>query len=118
MRSQFRIKSCELRVDESWNIIESSGGYRFWPDKVKGEGLFIACCRKLDEGNAFDKKKKNKLELLDKSEMKIVENWVMENNYHFFKFRNEVHAISDNLLKELNSLLAHLRISYSGDSHW
>jgi len=114
MRSQFRIKSCELRVNESWNIIESSGGYRFWPDKVKGEGFFIACCRKLDEGNAFDKKKKNKLELLDKSEMKIVENWVMENNYHFFKFRNEVHAISDNLLKELDSLLAHLRINYSG----
>jgi NOL1/NOP2/fmu family ribosome biogenesis protein len=114
MRSELRAKSCVLKIDERWNIIESSGGYRFWPDKVKGEGFFIACFMKLDDGNVLDQKIKNKLELLDKNEMKVVKDWVTENNHHFFKIRNETHTISGKLLKELNILSAHLRIGYCG----
>ena len=32
-------------------IVETERGYRFWPDKVKGEGFFIACFRKNDGDN-------------------------------------------------------------------
>ena len=41
----------QLQVPPEWNIVESvSGngahGYRFYPDKVRGEGFFLACFRK------------------------------------------------------------------------
>lgn len=44
-----------LQVEKDWNIIETSGckggwGYRFYPDKLKGEGFFITCVRKQDGG--------------------------------------------------------------------
>ncbi|HEX6847692.1 MAG TPA: RsmB/NOP family class I SAM-dependent RNA methyltransferase, partial [Chitinophagaceae bacterium] len=42
------INNEELIIDPHWNIVQSDGGYRFWPDKVKGEGFFIACFRKND----------------------------------------------------------------------
>ena len=44
--------SLKLVVDEAWGIIETESkkngawGYRFFPDKVKGEGFFIAAFRK------------------------------------------------------------------------
>lgn len=37
---------CSLIVDSSCGIIESGGAYRFWPDKAKGEGFFLACFKK------------------------------------------------------------------------
>jgi NOL1/NOP2/sun family putative RNA methylase len=114
MMENFTIANCQLTIDNSWGIVETENGYRFWPDKVKGEGFFIACLKKLDDERAFDRKIKDKLEVLDKNEIRIVKDWVVESNYQFFKIRNETHAISDNLLKELNILLAHLRIHYSG----
>src|SRR4030095_14681903 len=114
MMEKFSIANCQLTIENSCSIVETENGYRFWPDKIKGEGFFISCFRKLDDGNVLDRKIKNKLQLLDKNEMKIVKDWVMENNYLFFKIRNEIHAVSGNLSKELNILLAHLRISYCG----
>src|SRR5436189_839521 len=46
LRNELKVESLKLKVEENWNIIQSEGGYRFWPDKVKGEGFFIACFRK------------------------------------------------------------------------
>src|SRR4029078_12460078 len=45
------IESLQLTLDERWGIVETiSGkkafGYRFYPDKLKGEGFFIAAFRK------------------------------------------------------------------------
>ena len=33
-------------VDPSWGIVESGGGYRFIPGRIRGEGLFMALIRK------------------------------------------------------------------------
>lgn len=42
----FFVEVRSLVVENSWGIIESGGGYRCWPGKVKGEGFFIACFQK------------------------------------------------------------------------
>jgi 16S rRNA C967 or C1407 C5-methylase (RsmB/RsmF family)/NOL1/NOP2/fmu family ribosome biogenesis protein len=44
-----------LSVDKDWNIVGTAGsrggeGYRFYPDKLKGEGFFITCVRKQGGG--------------------------------------------------------------------
>lgn len=46
-----------LTVERDWNIVESEVkgggcGYRFYPDKLDGEGLFIACVQKPGESAA------------------------------------------------------------------
>ena len=46
------VESLRFKVDESWGIVETVSekenayGYRFYPDKVKGEGFFIAAFKK------------------------------------------------------------------------
>src|SRR6185437_16322041 len=47
---------CRLELNPEWNIVESGGnrktwGYRFYPDRLNGEGFFIACLRKNGGGS-------------------------------------------------------------------
>jgi 16S rRNA C967 or C1407 C5-methylase (RsmB/RsmF family)/NOL1/NOP2/fmu family ribosome biogenesis protein len=54
---RFEADSLRLQIDPAWNIVETTGntggyGYRFFPDKLKGEGFFITAWRKKD-GNSF-----------------------------------------------------------------
>jgi NOL1/NOP2/sun family putative RNA methylase len=52
LAEELKIESLKLTLDESWGIVETvseisgSLGYRFYPDKVKGEGFFIAVFKK------------------------------------------------------------------------
>ena len=83
--TEFSIESLRLNLLPEWNIVEtiseskSAYGYRFWPDRLKGEGFFIACLRK-KEGAEFSYKssKKSLLEKLTKAEEAIVRPWLIE----------------------------------------
>src|SRR6185503_7400230 len=46
LKNELIINNEQLIIHPDWNIVKSNGGYRFWPDKVKGEGFFLACFRK------------------------------------------------------------------------
>ncbi|RYY42786.1 MAG: RsmB/NOP family class I SAM-dependent RNA methyltransferase, partial [Chitinophagaceae bacterium] len=49
------VQSLRLQLREDWNIVETTSekhnnfGYRFYPDKLKGEGFFIAVFKKQGE---------------------------------------------------------------------
>jgi 16S rRNA C967 or C1407 C5-methylase (RsmB/RsmF family)/NOL1/NOP2/fmu family ribosome biogenesis protein len=50
--NEFELETVQIPLQAEWGIVESQSavhkawGYRFYPDKVKGEGLFVACLRK------------------------------------------------------------------------
>jgi 16S rRNA C967 or C1407 C5-methylase (RsmB/RsmF family) len=52
---EMEMKSQPLEIKDEWKIVESQAaktgakGYRFYPDKIKGEGFFMACFRKEKE---------------------------------------------------------------------
>ena len=52
MMEGFTLEGVRLKVEPAWQIIETVSekhqlyGYRFYPDKLKGEGLFIAAVQK------------------------------------------------------------------------
>lgn len=52
--SSFQLSAVRLQLKEEWNVVESISpehkgyGYRFYPDKVKGEGFFISAFVKKD----------------------------------------------------------------------
>lgn len=48
---QFDVESVQIQIKAEWNIVTSVStdnhyGYRFWPDKLKGEGFYITVFRK------------------------------------------------------------------------
>jgi 16S rRNA C967 or C1407 C5-methylase (RsmB/RsmF family)/NOL1/NOP2/fmu family ribosome biogenesis protein len=113
MSSAFRVQRLELRVDENWHIVESSG-YRFWPDKVKGEGLFLACFQKMDGEEILSFKTKNKKETVSKTEMEVIEKWVKKEKKQFIKNDATIYAWPEKLAADFNFLLNQLRVIYSG----
>lgn len=90
-------------------------GYRFYPDKIKGEGFFLACFRKKEEAGSF-KTKPSKPELVSAKERKVLENWITETNIHYVRFRNEISAIPVDLLNDFALFQTLFGLQYAGVS--
>ncbi len=92
---------CKLSMNAEWGIVETISvkhavpGYRFWPDKVKGEGFFIACFRKMDGGNYSQRiAKKSKIELVNKSEEALIFPWLKKDiPVQLIKFAESILAL-------------------------
>jgi 16S rRNA C967 or C1407 C5-methylase (RsmB/RsmF family)/NOL1/NOP2/fmu family ribosome biogenesis protein len=103
-----------INIDEDWHITDTGKGYRFWPDKVKGEGFFIACFQKTG-GEETDLPRNRKiLETVSKKEIEILSRWTETSGLLFFKKENTVYGWPDKLADEFNTVLNHLRVIYSG----
>ncbi len=103
------LQSIQLKTDPAWNIVETQSvqhnayGYRFYPDKLKGEGFYIAAFKNSGETNIdrFQKPKKTKLPKILASEMEILN--IMTKNTgdsFFFKWLNSI-FISNKMTGEL-----------------
>jgi len=114
LKKELIINNEELIIDPAWGIVYSNGGYRFWPDKVKGEGLFLACFRKTngEENAAF--KITNKKDVVNKKEMGVIKKWVAKDDLKFVKHDNTVFAWPDKLADDFDLLLNKLHLIYSG----
>ena len=104
----------ELIIDPDWGIVSSEYGFRFWPDKIKGEGFFLACFRKKEGDGNVHFKIKNKKEVVNKKEMGIIEKWVAKDDLKFIKHDNTVFAWPGKLADDFDFLLSKLRFIYSG----
>ncbi|ULQ56862.1 RNA methyltransferase [Flavihumibacter rivuli] len=111
----FEAVSIGLQVSSKWNIVEtnSSGkgakGYRFYPDKVKGEGFFITVFRK--EGHTTQsfpsRNKKVKWEKLGKSGSSLVAPWLSNKGLSLLDWNGHILAMPaqvEGLLPSLQQL--------------
>ncbi len=119
MIKELSVDSCQLTVPAEWGIIPvqtNAGaiGYRFWPDKVRGEGFFIACFKKKEGGEALSAKIKKKPAKLTKDETAIIGKWVDTADIDFIKNQNTVYAWPAVLASDFTQLLNNLRVIYSG----
>jgi 16S rRNA C967 or C1407 C5-methylase (RsmB/RsmF family)/NOL1/NOP2/fmu family ribosome biogenesis protein len=93
-------ETCRLQLDPKWNIIESQGkkgawGYRFYPDKVKGEGFFIACLRKTTGGDFSLPRKTTTPERISKKDQEQLQSWIRQDQpLFFFRHQEQVHALT------------------------
>jgi len=111
--------NCQLLINEDWNITTTTTakgnvGYRFWPDKVKGEGFFLACFKKTDGESNHDLRYRRKPEPATKKELELVEKWLKKEDKEFIKYENTVYAWPSELVKDFSILLEQLRVIYSG----
>ena len=122
MNEEFKVKGVRLQTEKEWKVIETIAtnhqayGYRFYPDKVKGEGFFIAVLKKQD-GGAFAglKSIKDNLEKLSNSEAAIVKPWLQEAvDLILFKQKTSIIALPSCLQKEMAVLQSALYIKKAG----
>jgi 16S rRNA C967 or C1407 C5-methylase (RsmB/RsmF family)/NOL1/NOP2/fmu family ribosome biogenesis protein len=108
------IAFCQLSIDNNWGIIQTEKGYRFWPDKVKGEGFFLSCFQKKEGVQEILFKTKYKPEQATKKEMEFIEKLVKKDDKNFIKHMNTVYAWPEQHTYDFNFLLGQLRVIYSG----
>jgi 16S rRNA C967 or C1407 C5-methylase (RsmB/RsmF family)/NOL1/NOP2/fmu family ribosome biogenesis protein len=117
IQKEFSMQALEIPIDPSWGIVESrqSGtvGYRFYPGKLKGEGFFLSCFRKLeDEGE--NKFRPQKVEKAGVKEMEAIAGWVKQEGFDFLKHKESIYAFPSALKNELETVLSLLNIIYAG----
>lgn len=117
---EMHMESLPLQLQEDWNIVETisaqhkAHGYRFYPDKVKGEGLFIAAFRKTAP---VEEKKLKELSLPwpSKREAEVLQTfmeWPL--GYFLFKQGDCIRAMPQQWEQALKNLSAHLYIKKAG----
>lgn len=119
--TEFEMESVRIPIDKAWGIVETQSpekgawGYRFYPGKVKGEGLFAACLKKkepADEALTFKAKGHQKLALL---EIDLIKEYIIDaDNYYYNKVNDDWLAISRIHKESLDTLARHLYIKKSG----
>ena len=102
LAEELKMESVQLNVDDGWGIVETvseksgSFGYRFYPDKVKGEGFFIATFKKFngtltinEEKNKKSKVKNNKDAFVTDKEVQALKPYLLNADDFFFIKQNE-----------------------------
>ncbi len=88
-------ESLRLSIDDHWNIVETitakqGYGYRFYPNRLKGEGFFIAAIKKMDGGEfAYPRARTSIGERLTKQEESAIRSWVRPDRPLSFFSHNE-----------------------------
>ena len=114
IRDQFSATSCPIDIEKFPGIVESGGGYRFWPDKIAGEGFYLAAFRKTGETGALDMKVKNWPEKAFNKEVSILSPWIKKEGLAFIKKENTVYGWPEIFRNDFSFLLNKLRVIYSG----
>jgi CheY-like chemotaxis protein len=98
--SQDEFESIQIQIQNQWNIVETNSdkfngfGYRFYPDKLKGEGFFIASFRKKETTISKQIKPKTKLEFIKKSQETAIADWINQSeNLIYFTHNNNAIAL-------------------------
>jgi 16S rRNA C967 or C1407 C5-methylase (RsmB/RsmF family)/NOL1/NOP2/fmu family ribosome biogenesis protein len=114
------LESVRIEVPANWNIVEtmsdsnSAYGYRFYPDKVKGEGFFLGCLRKksgFSGGILHD----DKSDMAGTADRKVLSEWVKDADTFAFILKNESYmAVPHNLLSDFNTINRELSLRKSG----
>jgi NOL1/NOP2/sun family putative RNA methylase len=120
---ELKMESLPLKVEDDWGIVETQSakhnahGYRFYPDKVKGEGFFIAAFRKgeMGIGEWRLEKNKGKLEKLTAREIDVVKPYLKNaDDFFFIKQNEEVIAVPKEFEHDLAAIQSALYIKKAG----
>jgi len=114
-------ESMPLHLPGDWHIIETRSanqayGYRFYPDKLKGEGFFISVLQKKNGGEfMYPKAGRRALDKPGKTATGLVMTWLnLEKDLILFKQQEDIIALPAVLEKEIPILQSALYIKKAG----
>ncbi|HYF30825.1 MAG TPA: RNA methyltransferase [Chitinophagaceae bacterium] len=118
---EFDMSSLPLSVDASWNIVESfspkhhAACYRFYPDKLRGEGFFLTCLRKQEGNGTTGPATRQKAEKLSKPELELTQHWIDPAvPLHLFRHKEDVIAVPTGFEQIIPILQERLYLRQSG----
>ena len=116
---QMGMEVLELQLENRWNIVETrtskthSRGYRFFPDKLKGEGLFLSCFKKITAVKE-SKLRPAKVEKASKNDLDIVQCWVKNDGQEIIKDNDSLFALPGLLMADYAVIKSVLNLQYKG----
>ncbi len=116
--SEQSMQPLKLQLDPAWNVVESISsrggyGYRFYPNKLRGEGFYLSCFRNTRE-HSGSIPKAQKLEKASRGEVSAIGQLVDTNSLFTWKFGERILSFPLQLEKELGVLLPQLYIRKAG----
>jgi 16S rRNA C967 or C1407 C5-methylase (RsmB/RsmF family)/NOL1/NOP2/fmu family ribosome biogenesis protein len=119
--NEFELESIQISLQAEWGIVESRSaehkawGYRFYPDKVKGEGLFIACLRKRENTGQLQTFRSKNSPKPNYKEIDLLKPYVSNpGDLYFFKQNEDWLAINKHHRDSLETLQYFLYLKKSG----
>lgn len=115
---EMQMENLELNLDAGWNIVKGFSangavGYRFFPDKIRGEGFYLACFRKTNSGSP-QKIKPARPERPGQEEKKIIAEWVNAGQTEIIRDRERYFALSRPAMDVYMELSPILHLQYKG----
>jgi 16S rRNA C967 or C1407 C5-methylase (RsmB/RsmF family)/NOL1/NOP2/fmu family ribosome biogenesis protein len=112
---EFNAEVLRVKITASEQIVETEAGYRFYPHKVKGEGLFMSVIRKPDDTISIAKKSKidsRKIKKISQDsvpfKLKNILDWTLIND------ENYIRAYQSVLYDDMVYIMSGLRVVESG----
>lgn len=94
----FGMETIRLNIDPDWGIVETKSkrrngwGYRFYPDRLNGEGFFVACFRKKEkESEVSLKSRKQEIVKYTPAHLVEIKNWLKPDNSVAIKNSRDVY---------------------------
>lgn len=120
IEDNFPAENVPIPLNDNWHIVKTSAGrqsegYRFYPDKVKGEGFFITCYRKTAGEIWTAKKQKDTITPLSKKDREKVLPWLTSDNGLFMmEHQRDVLLFPENMATAVPLLQQHLYLRKAG----
>jgi 16S rRNA C967 or C1407 C5-methylase (RsmB/RsmF family)/NOL1/NOP2/fmu family ribosome biogenesis protein len=105
----------KISIPDNFGIIENEFGYRFYPDKLQGEGFFISVLKLINGEDEEIDLYRAPIIKTDVNEMQIISKWISNADaFTFFKKGKLIYAIEKKLFPQIANLHAKLKVIKSG----
>jgi len=117
----YNMEPIRIPIYKEWGIVETESdrnkawGYRFYPGKVIGEGLFVACLKKREQTAWLNQFKTKDNQKLPAKELDLIKAYIKDaDDFYLFKVTDDWLAINKQHKESLELLQRHLYIKKSG----
>jgi 16S rRNA C967 or C1407 C5-methylase (RsmB/RsmF family) len=113
------VENVPIPTDPTWGVEEIAVGplmgYRFWPHRVRGEGLFMAAVRKTSGSGSPRKGRAKGLPLATRKELGPVADWLREPSaFDWLKWNDTLVAMPVEGREAAELVFGQLRVVYAG----
>lgn len=102
--SEHGMEIIPIKLERDWGIEDTGFGFRFYPNKVQGEGFFCCVLRASNNSGSFSFSKKNSFKEASKTELEIISNFIeLLNDHKVINHNDEFKLLNNNCLYMINS---------------
>lgn len=113
LEEEFGMQYQPSTIDDAWGIVRAERGYRFYLDKLQGEGFFMACFRKL-RSDGETRVKPVRVEKATVKEKSVLQSWLRADGMELIRNNDNFFALPSCLLDDFGLLLSRLNVVYKG----